>query len=944
MSRRLRLAIGLGITAALLIFVSVYTWRCVREANRAGWAGVAFMPAVGPQQPQPGMMRELLRPGRVLFAFDGAPASEAGIEPGDIIKSINGICVCEPAKIAALAARSRTGDTLVYDYTRAGKPGRAVVRLSSPYREFGNLAALVTTIPIADLFLAIGLVVFCRKPEDPRAVVFFAMAVAGSMSLLTTVTQTVDASGGRGFGAVSNASQGGATALLFLVALASLPLILHLALIFPKPRPVVRDYPHLLRWIYVMPGLCGLLMVVLLLLPGTASSPSGDLPPGAKSIVHFALRALPLAALAVLLAIAWKLRKQGWRWRDGGWTRFVFAHPGMAIIGSGAAGLGMGAAGIELARRIHQPYLGGFAAGLATSAPFLLLALYPPATLVALYRSYREANAEEKRQVRWPLWGTIVAIAIKCLFGVGGFVMGMMAVIRPTSTAHLGRLLPLIQVIPRVAYLLVPLSFAFAILKYRLMNIDIIIRKTVVYTLLSGLILIVYLGLVAGLGSMLMSATGVESRTMVVASTLAVALAFVPLRNKLQKVVDRTLFRQRYDYPQALRAIAADMASSGELPLFLHASAERIQHALQNRAVILFVRRNAEFVASAKVGASDAILGAMRFDAAGSLTPHLVRPFDPRRRALDEVDAARLRRLGTTLIVPIIVSSGAQSNVYGFLALAAKLSDRDFDIEDGEFLSAAADQIAVTMERIRLQQEDGEFEQARVMQQTLLPREIPQIEGFGIAGTWQPARVVGGDYFDLLPLSGDRLAVCIGDVAGKGMPAALLMSSLQAAVRATAFDSRSPAELCERVRRVVVSNLVGGRFVTFFYGTLHAHTRQFVYCNAGHNPPIVVRAGGSVERAAEGGAVFSRLFRDTTFIEGELTVASGDRIVLFTDGITEARNRAGEDFGEPRLGELIAANRTLDAVALQNVILDAVRDFSDGDLEDDATMVVIAVG
>jgi serine phosphatase RsbU (regulator of sigma subunit) len=937
MSRRLRLALGLGITAALLLFVSIYSWRCVRNANRAGWAGVVFMPAVGPQ---PVTISEMFRPGRVLFAFDGAPAADAGIQPGDIIKSINGICTCDPARIAALAARSRSGDTLIYEYTRGGKIGRAAVKLSSPYREFGNLAALVTTIPIADLFLAIGLVVFCRKPEDPRAVVFFAMAVAGSISLLTTVTQTVDASGGRGFGAVSTGAQNGATALLFLVAVASLPLILHLALIFPKPRPVVRDYPHLLRWIYVMPGLCSLMMVGLVLVPGSMPlSKSGDLPPALKSTIHGLLIALPFAALAVLVAIELKLRRQQWRWRDGGWKRFLFAHPGMAIIGSGAAGLGMGALGIQLARLLRQPVLGGFAAGISTSVPFLLLGLYPVAALVALYRSYREANAEEKRQVRWPLWGTIVAVSIKCLFGVGGFVVGMMAMLRPMSTAHLGRLLPLIQVVPRAAYLLIPLSFAFAILKYRLMNIDIIIRKTVVYTLLSGLILVVYLGLVAGLGSVLMNATGVESRTMVVASTLAVALAFVPLRNKLQKVVDRTLFRQRYDYPEALRAIAADMASSNELSAFLYASAERIQHALQNRAVILFVRRNAEFVASAKIGASDNIVGSMRFDAAGSLTPHLVRPFDPRRRPLDEPDAARLRRMGTTLVVPI----GAQSNIYGFLALAAKLSDRDFDIEDGEFLSAAADQIAVAMERIRLQQEEGEFEQARAMQQTLLPREIPQLQGFGIAGSWHPARVVGGDYFDLLPLSGERLAVCIGDVAGKGMPAALLMSSLQAAVRATAFDSRSPAELCERVRRVVVSNLAGGRFVTFFYGTLDSQTRRFAYCNAGHNPPIVVRADGGVERAAEGGAVFSRLFRDTPFVEGELTVASGDRIVLFTDGITEARNSAEEDFGEPRLAELIAANRTLDAAALQNVILDAIRDFSEGDLEDDATMVVVAV-
>ena len=215
------------------------------------------------------------------------------------------------------------------------------------------------------------------------------------------------------------------------------------------------------------------------------------------------------------------------------------------------------------------------------------------------------------------------------------------------------------------------------------------------------------------------------------------------------------------------------------------------------------------------------------------------------------------------------------------------------------------------------------------------------VSGFELLGWNRPARTVGGDYYDLLKLSDGELAVSIGDVAGKGMPAALLMSGLQAAVRAS--ESRSPRELCERVRRVVVSSLTGGRFVTFFYAVLDTSTMRLRWCNAGHNAPILARADGSVVRLAEGGPAFSRLMRAASFVESELPLAAGDRLVLFTDGASEATDEAGELFGEARLEELVVANLDRSARELQQVILDAVAGHARGELEDDLTLVVAAV-
>src|SRR2546430_5520645 len=252
-----------------------------------------------------------------------------------------------------------------------------------------------------------------------------------------------------------------------------------------------------------------------------------------------------------------------------------------------------------------------------------------------------------------------------------------------------------------------------------------------------------------------------------------------------------------------------------------------------------------------------------------------------------------LRKRGVTLLVPI----KTYRESVALLALGAKLSDEDFSADDREFLNSAAGQIAVGIENLRLRGEEVEFEQARAMQQILLPTRFPQLDGFGITGAWQPARSVGGDYFDTLSLGGGKAGICIGDVAGKGMPAALLMANLQAAVKATAAASVEPAVVCERVKEIVGGNLVGGKFISFFYGVIAAAARTFTYSNAGHNPPILVRADMTVERLARGGPAMCRLFKDVPQEQDVAALAPGDRIVLFTDGVSEAR-RGEEDFGD----------------------------------------------
>jgi sigma-B regulation protein RsbU (phosphoserine phosphatase) len=242
-----------------------------------------------------------------------------------------------------------------------------------------------------------------------------------------------------------------------------------------------------------------------------------------------------------------------------------------------------------------------------------------------------------------------------------------------------------------------------------------------------------------------------------------------------------------------------------------------------------------------------------------------------------------------------------------------------------------------------LQEQDREITEAKAIQEKLLPREIPQMPGYEIASAWQSARLVGGDYFDILPLDEKTLGICIADVAGKGMPAALLMSNLQAAVRGLSSLSVAPNLFCSRLNSLIFRNTASDRFISFFYAQLEGPLRRLAYVNAGHNAPFVVRSDGSHERLRDGGAVLG-VFASRNYETGSAQLFAGDRVILFTDGVTEACSPAGEEFGEARLLCLLKEHRTLSADELQAKILAVVAEFSGGHWQDDATLLVLAVG
>jgi len=285
------------------------------------------------------------------------------------------------------------------------------------------------------------------------------------------------------------------------------------------------------------------------------------------------------------------------------------------------------------------------------------------------------------------------------------------------------------------------------------------------------------------------------------------------------------------------------------------------------------------------------------------------------------------RQIGYLAIVVVVVVNVVMFAVEEF---QRKLKERNELLEQ-----------TVEKGTIALQQQEEELKRAREIQQMLLPNKLPQLPGAQISGAWQPAREVSGDYFDVIQLDEKRVGICVGDVAGKGITAALLMANLQASFRAFATADATPQVVCTKLNKFLCANIATGKFVSFFYAVLDAEKRTLVYENAGHCPGLLIRENGEIESLRGGGAVLGAL-PDWVYRDYAVQLQPGDKLLLWTDGITEAENAQLEEFGEERLLE---AARARDATALdtQRAIMQGVTAFCGGNFRDDATLLVLRV-
>ena len=261
--------------------------------------------------------------------------------------------------------------------------------------------------------------------------------------------------------------------------------------------------------------------------------------------------------------------------------------------------------------------------------------------------------------------------------------------------------------------------------------------------------------------------------------------------------------------------------------------------------------------------------------------------------------------------------------------------------ENRDLLHKLEQQLSLAREQRRKQRlHEEELRDAREIQHSLLPQSLPQIARYEIAAVNRPLRFVGGDYYNVMRMDDRHTAVCIADVAGKGMPAALLMSTLQAALQPLIAQKLPPGELCQRLNRILCDVMPLGKFISFFYGVLDSHENRLTYCNAGHNPPLMIRADGDSSELSAEGAVLGQ-FPDWQYRQSELQIESGDRMLLFTDGLVEACGASDEAFGEENVIRVARENRQSSARDLMETLMRAASEHCGGHFQDDASLIVL---
>lgn len=294
--------------------------------------------------------------------------------------------------------------------------------------------------------------------------------------------------------------------------------------------------------------------------------------------------------------------------------------------------------------------------------------------------------------------------------------------------------------------------------------------------------------------------------------------------------------------------------------------------------------------------------------------------------------------------VPMLV----KSELKGVLTVYNKKERKEFTDDDQRLLAILAAQSAQIVENARLNEREKlflkmqqEVQLAAKIQSDLLPHSHPAIPGYELASTNIPAQEVGGDHYDFIPVDDNRIAICLGDVSGKGLPASLLMANLQATLRSQVFTDPTPKQCVERANTLLFQSTSPEKYATLFYCVLDFHNHALGFTNAGHEFPVLVSRSGDIRRLKSGGVPVG-LMESFPFEQDSMTLAPGDLLVISSDGIAEAMNAAREQFGDGRLCDLISQLRTRPALEVLNGIVSAVKDHTGSSPQmDDMTLVVL---
>lgn len=507
-----------------------------------------------------------------------------------------------------------------------------------------------------------------------------------------------------------------------------------------------------------------------------------------------------------------------------------------------------------------------------------------------------------------------------------------------------------------------PLTLAYLVVVHRVLDIRIVLRTGLQYALAQRTIDIIRFAITAALIfyiSRLLQSEGDRTERIITIALAAGALGLLRSGGeRIRQWTDRRFFRAAYDAENILSELSDEVRTIVETQPLLETVARRLSQTLQVNKVAMLIQTNGAYTPAFALGygagptvsfpSADPVPNRLR----DSRLPQTLYLDDPKSWVNREIAGEprnRLVALESQLLLPL----APRNDLLGFISLGPKRSEEPYSRSDLQLLRSVAVQTGLALENSRLtatiaeeamlrERLNREMEIARDVQRRLFPQKLPKVPGLDYAGHCRPAQSVGGDYYDFLETPHHRFAFGVGDVSGKGVPAALLMSVLHAAIRAESMHAEQDvSELISHVNKIVYDASAKNTFATLFYGQYNVETKKLVYVSAGHNSPLLLRRSGSVEwlKPTGPGAGLTRLSRYTQM---ELTLEPGDVLIAFTDGFPEAMNTAQNEFGEDRLLEAAVSQAHLDPAPMLQAILAAVDRFTqDAPQHDDMTMVIL---
>lgn len=569
--------------------------------------------------------------------------------------------------------------------------------------------------------------------------------------------------------------------------------------------------------------------------------------------------------------------------------------------------------------------------------------------LVALIINYRRLKSEvEKKPI---------------LVILGAYILGMLSFLYTSLIANIiadnffnspEYFTPIILIV------LLPISFGYSIFKYQLMDVSVVVKKTIVYGTATLTLAVIYLLAMYGLGQGVGSAIGTEYRSAIAALTFVLfALVFQSTKDRFQDLLTRKFYPEQFASQQIMMKFSSDVVTIVGKDNILQSMLDTFVKGLRIGRFAILIREEETPVFSLRKahGISDISLELMNrnnsladFVREKQLTEN---PIAIERQQFEEVFPDCYQKLISEdiyTIVPMVM----KGKIIGLLLFGLKVSGSQFSGKDLELLCAVANQAAVAIENARLYEAEAQkitlerdLTLAKRIQQSLLPKCVPDMKGLDLCGVMYPAMLVGGDYFDFIRVSENKLFVVVGDVSGKGLSASLYMTKLQTMMNLYCTDGRSPREILIDINRKIYESMERNWFITVSLALFDLENNTISFCRAGHSSLIEVENGIVREYTPKGlglGLDDGRIF-DPSLEEIQITYKPGNVYAFYSDGVTEAMNEKDELWGEENLQCVLEKKNKVSATEINDAVISSLKDFrGQRDQNDDITLVTLKIG